>query len=225
MTNIKKLFDNIAKNYDKLNDIISLGQQKKIKIKAIKNAKIKPDSKVLDICTGTGDIAIYLAKNVLKKGTVIGLDFSENMLDRAKDKSKNLSNISFQIGDALNLPFEDDEFDASFISFGLRNLTDLNQGLLEMKRVTKEGGLIINIDTGKPEGFFGFLYKLYFFKIVPIMGKLFHGNETPYKYLPASTINFPSGNELVKIFANIGLKDVKKFDYLFGTISQQIGSV
>jgi len=223
--NIKEMFNNIAKNYDKLNNIISLKMQLRVKKKAINNIALKSDSKVLDICCGTGDIAIYIGKNIVKNGKVIGIDFSENMLAIAKGKSLGLKNIEFMLGDALNLPFKDDEFDASFISFGLRNLTDIEKGLSEMKRVTKQGGLVVNIDTGKPKGFFKLLFNLYFFHIVPVIGKLFNGNSTPYKYLPQSTKNFPSGDELVGKFKDLGLSNVKKYDFLFGTISQQVGEV
>jgi len=223
--NIKEMFNNIAKNYDKLNNIISLKMQLRVKKKAINNIALKSDSKVLDICCGTGDIAIYIGKNIVKNGKVIGIDFSENMLAIAKGKSLGLKNIEFMLGDALNLPFKDDEFDACFISFGLRNLTNLEKGLSEMKRVTKKDGLVVNIDTGKPKGFFKTLFNLYFFHIVPIIGKLFNGNSSPYKYLPLSTKNFPSGDELVGKFKDLGLSNVKKYDFLFGTISQQVGEV
>lgn len=226
-TDIKKMFDKIAKNYDKLNDIISLKMHINIKKKAILNAQLMSDSKVLDICTGTGDIAIYLAKNVAIQGQVIGADFSENMLSLAKAKAEkqNINNLDFINADALNLPFEDGEFDACFISFGLRNLTDLKKGLMEMKRVTKKGGFIINLDTGKPQGVIKFFHDLFFFKLVPILGRIFNGDSSPYKYLPQSTKNFPSPTELVKIFEEIGLKNIRKFDFLFGAISEQIGEV
>lgn len=224
-TNINKMFDNIAKNYDKLNNIISLGLQLKIKEKAINNAVLKPDSKILDVCTGTGDIAIYIANNKLKEGRVTGVDFSENMLNIARKKASNIKNIDFIAADALNLPFKDGEFDACFISFGLRNLPDIEKAILEMKRVTKKGGLIVNIDTGKPKGIFKFLHHLYFFYIVPILGRLFNGDSSPYKYLPQSTKSFPSCDELALIFEKLGLTNVKKYDFLFGTISEQIGMV
>jgi len=222
-SNIKQMFNSIAKNYDKLNNIISLNQQLSIKKKAIKNVPIKSDFKVLDVCTGTGDIAIYLAKNIVKEGKVTGVDFSENMLAIAKNKASKIENLEFITADALNLPFKDEEFDACFISFGLRNLTDLKKGLSEMKRVTKKGGFIVNIDTGKPKGIIKLFHNLYFFNIVPIIGKLFNGNSAPYKYLPQSTANFPSADGLVNIFNEIGLNNVKKYDFLFGAISQQTG--
>lgn len=218
------MFDNIAKNYDKLNNIISFGFHLNVKKQAIKNANIKPDYKVLDVCTGTGDIAVYLAEHVLKKGRVIGVDFSQKMLEIAENKT-NATNINFLRADALNLPFKDEEFDACFISFGLRNLKDLKKGLTEMKRVTKKGGLVINLDTGKPKGIINFFYELYFFNLVPFFGKVFNNDETPYQYLPQSTRTFPSPDELLLIFEELGLKNVKKFDFLFGAISEQIGEV
>lgn len=223
--NIQQMFDGIAKNYDKLNNFITLGMNLNIKTQAINNISLKSNFKVLDVCTGTGDIAVYIAKNIATEGKVVGVDFSENMLELAKGKAKNISNIEFLTADALNLPFGDGEFDACFISFGLRNLSDLKKGLLEMKRVTKKGGFIVNIDTGKPKGILSFFHKLYFFCVVPIMGKLFGGNASPYKYLPESTKNFPSQDELVDIFQELGLTDVKKFDFLFGAISEQVGMV
>jgi len=222
---IKEMFDNIAKNYDKLNNIISLKMHLYVKKRAINNVPLKPDSKVLDVCTGTGDIAIYLSQNVIKEGTITGLDFSEEMLKLAKNKAQNIKNLNFISGDALNLPFKDEEFDACFISFGLRNLTDLKRGLQEMKRVTKNGGFVVNIDTGKPKGFVGFFFNLFFFHLVPLLGLFFHGDGSPYKYLPESTRNFPSPDELAKIFEELELKNVKKYDFLFGAISQQIGEV
>jgi len=224
-TNIQKMFDDIAKNYDKLNNLMTFGTHLDIKKRAIDNVPLKSDFKILDICTGTGDIAIYIAKNKVKEGHVTGVDFSENMLEIAKNKAKNTENIDFVIADALNLPFKDEEFDVCFISFGLRNLPDLKQGLLEMKRVTKKGGIIVNIDTGKPKGILKFFHWLYFFNIVPIIGRLYNGDDSPYKYLPQSTKNFPSADKLVRIFEEIGLTHVKKFDFLFGSISEQTGEV
>lgn len=222
---IQEMFDNIAKNYDKLNNIISLNFHKKIKRDAINNVEIKPSFKILDACTGTGDIALYLAQNKVHEGFVIGADFSNKMLEIAKNKAKNIKNIEFLKADVLNLPFKDETFDACFISFGLRNLTDLNKGLEELKRVTKKGGFVVNLDTGKPTGFVGFFFNLFFFHLVPLLGLFFHGDSSPYKYLPESTKKFPSPDELVEIFEELGLKNVEKHDFLFGAISQQIGEV
>ena len=224
-TDIKNMFNNIAKNYDKLNNIISFGLHLNVKKRAINNVPLKSDFKILDLCTGTGDIAIYIAKNIVKKGCVIGADFSQEMLRIAKFKAQNIENLDFIAADALNLPFKDEEFDACFISFGLRNLTDLKKGLEEMKRVTKKGGFVVSIDTGKPKGIVGFFFNLFFFHIVPILGKIFNKDASPYKYLPKSTKKFPSPDELVKIFEQTGLKNIKKYDFIFGAISEQIGEI
>lgn len=224
-SNINQMFDNIAKDYDKLNDIMSFGQQINIKKRAINNIPLKTNFKVLDLCTGTGDIAIYIAKNKVKDGQVIGVDFSEKMLEIATNKAKNIENIEFISADALKLPFKDEEFDACFISFGLRNIPDYKKCLLEMKRVTKKGGYIVNIDTGKPKGIIKFFHKIYLFNIVPIFGKIFAEQSSAYKYLPQSTINFPSGDELAETFKEMGLNNIKKFDFMFCAISQQIGTI
>lgn len=224
MTNeIQKMFDNIAQNYDKLNNIISFGRHLDTKKQAINNVPLKSDFKILDLCTGTGDIAIYIAKNIVKDGLVIGVDFSEKMLELARKKGEGIENLAFTQADALDLPFKDEEFDASFISFGLRNLTDLKKGLQEMKRVTKKGGYVVNIDTGKPKGLMGFVYNLFFFHIIPLLGLIFSGKFTPYKYLPESTKKFPAPDELVKIFEETGLQNIQRHDFLFGAISEQIG--
>lgn len=222
--NIKNLFDNISKDYDKLNYIISFGLHSYVKKTAIQKANIDPSAKVLDICTGTGDIAIHIAKNISKSGAVTGVDFSEKMLEIAKKKANGIKDIDFRVADALHLPFEDETFDVCFISFGLRNLTDLEKGICEMARVCKKEGLIIILDTGKPKGIFSIFFKIYFFYIVPILGRLFHGEITPYKYLPQSTIDFPNSEQMRNKLEDLGLIDIKSYDYLFGTISQQIAT-
>lgn len=220
---IQKMFDNISASYDKLNNIISFGRHLDVKKQAIRNVELKPDFKVLDLCTGTGDIAIYIAKEIVKDGLVLGADFSQKMLEIATDKAQGIKNLTFIRADALDLPFQDGEFDACFISFGLRNVTDLKKCLQEMKRVTKPGGFVVNIDTGKPKGFMGFVYNLFFFHVIPILGLIFSKQFSPYKYLPESTRKFPSPDELVKIFEKTGFKNIKRYDYLFGAISEQVG--
>lgn len=221
---IKEMFNSISKSYDKLNNIISFNMHSNIKKRAIGNLPLDHKIKVLDVCTGTGDIAIYFAK-LLPCAKITGIDFSPEMLKIASVKAQNLKNINFIEGDALNLPFQDDEFDITFISFGLRNLTDLEQGLKEMKRVTKPGGIVSSLDMGKMKGFWAPFYNLFLFKIVPILGLLFSAKFAAYKYLPQSTEKFPSQERLVDIFGQIGLKNVKKHDFLCGAISQQTGQV
>lgn len=222
--NIKEMFDSIAKSYDKLNDIISFKMHSGIKKQAIGNLPLDHKIKILDVCTGTGDIAIYFAR-LLPCAQIVGVDFSPEMLKIAAVKAQEFKNINLTEGDALNLPFEDGEFDISFISFGLRNLTDIEKGLQEMKRVTKSGGVVSSLDMGKMKGRLAPFYNFFLFKIVPILGLVFGAKFAAYKYLPKSTETFPSQDKLVEMFEQIGLKNVKKYDFISGAISQQIGEV
>jgi len=219
------MFDNIAGDYDMMNEIMSFGMNRSIKKQVIKNVPLKSDAKILDICSGTGDIAVFLAKYFNISGKITGIDFSKNMLDIAREKAKGIDNIEFVQGDALNLPFDDETFDACFIGYGLRNLVDLKKGISEMKRVTKKGGYVVNLDLGKSKGLFNFVFRLYFFNVVPAFGKIFHGDYTPYRYLPESNEKFPSQDELVGIFRELGFSEVKNYNYVFGTIAQQVAKV
>lgn len=223
----RQFFDGLAPKYDFLNQILSFGTHLSIKKKMLANTPIPAQGKILDVCTGSGDIAIFLAKK-FPGGQVIGVDMSEKMLEIARKRAGDLPNVSFQKEDALHLSFSDQTFDAVIISFGLRNLEDLEKGLLEFKRVTRPGGYVTSLDLGKIKGDFKkFLYTLYFRKFIPFLGKtIFHRGEfNSFQYLPESNEFFPSQEELVKIFEKIGLKNAKKFDFLFGAISQQLGQV
>ncbi len=219
---IINMFDNIAEKYDFLNDIISFGRHKAIKHQAIKNVPLQKDMKVLDLCTGTGDIAFLVSELYDNQINITAADFSENMLKIAEKRLKDRPNVNFTFANALELPFKDDSFDAAFISFGLRNLKDLQKAIEEMKRVVKDGGYVVNIDTGKPKGLLGLIFRFYFFNIVPLIGKILSGNFRAYRYLPKSTQDFPSQYELVKIFEESGFKDVKNCDFAFGAIAQQV---
>ncbi len=213
---IREMFDNIAHKYDFLNTLISLGLHKSIKKRALKKIPLKKGAKVLDLCTGTGDIAILLSEMFSKNIEITAVDFSENMLKIAAKKALKYKNIMFMQADVMSLPFADDTFDAVFISFGLRNLPELKKAVMEMKRVTRPGGYAVNLDTGKPEGIIAKVFRFYFFKIVPLLGDA-------YKYLPESTINFPSQEGLAGIFREAGFREVKNYNYAFGAIAQQVG--
>lgn len=222
---VHEMFDEISSNYDLMNNIISLGMHKSVKKQVIKNAPLKPGMKILDVCTGTGDLPMFIAEKLGNSVKIIGVDFSEKMLAIAKRRNAEYKNIEFITADALNLPFEDDAFDAVFISFGLRNLSDLRKGILELKRVTKKGGCVINLDMGKPKGILGYIFRLYFFGLVPLLGKLINGNSEPYEYLPQSCESFPEQEELVKILYEEGFSKVKNYNFAFGALAQQIATV
>lgn len=247
-TFIKGLFNSISKSYDKLNDIMSLGLHKKIKRDAIAQIGDYKPKTILDLCTGTGDLAGIL-KEKYPEAKIIGVDFSPQMLEIARQKylqSKqsfqwqsrlglptqqrntdnaliaNQHNIDFLEADCTNLPFEDESFDLCVISFGLRNIEDMGKALEEIYRVLKKGGVFVNLDLGKPNKLFNLFLKPYMYIWVAILGKIFHGDETPYKYLATSNETFPAPAELIKIYEKIGFCNVKNKNYLFGQISSQI---
>lgn len=221
---IRNLFNSISKNYDKLNDIMSFGLHRGIKkqiVKDLKNhASFSSSTFVcLDLCTGTGDIAGML-KEKFSQAKIVGVDFSDEMLKIARSKHPQ---IEFIEADCSQLPFEDESFDLCVISFGLRNVEDITKVLGEIYRVLKKGGVFVNLDLGKPNKFFNLFLKPYMYIWVSILGKFFHGDETPYKYLAVSNETFPSQKELVEIYKTIGFENVTNKNYLFGQIASQIG--
>ncbi len=215
---IKNLFNLISTDYDRLNDIMSFGLHKAVKKDALKSLELSKNAKILDLCTGTGDLAGIL-KQKYPESQIIGVDFSENMLKIAKEKHPN---IEFLEADCTQLPFDDEKFDFCIISFGLRNTENIQKAICEIHRVLKKDGYFINIDLGKPNKFFNFFMKPYMYLWVSLLGKVFHGDVTPYRYLAVSNEDFPSQNQLVKIFKEIGFSDVKNKNYLLGQIASQI---
>lgn len=211
---MKSMFNEIAQDYDFLNDIMTLYLQKSIKKIALKSLKPKHNN-IIDICTGTGDIAIMLADKY-PTANITAIDFSDKMLNLAKQKSKNL-NINFIEGNAINIPFSNNFFDLCTISFGLRNLPDINTALKEFYRIMSEESEILVLDLGEPS--FQWLYPVLLNKIIPLIGKIFHKNKIPYQYLVESKKNYPSPQKLSKILQSEGFTDIKIKNFLFGTIS------
>ena len=222
---VHEMFDKLAVDYDLMNNIISFGRHKFVKKQVIKNVPISDGMHILDVCTGTGDIPLFIAKKFGNSVKITGVDFSEKMLEIARKRNDRYNKTEFINADALNLPFEDNSFDAVFISFGLRNLADLRKGIMELQRVTKKGGYVVNLDMGKPKGILGYIFRLYFFGLVPLLGKLFHGSAEPYSYLPESCESFPNQEELVRIFYELGFNEVKNYNFAFGALAQQIARV
>lgn len=215
---IKGLFNSISKSYDKLNDIMSLGLHKKIKRDAIAQIGDYKPKTILDLCTGTGDLAGIL-KEKYPEAKIVGVDFSPQMLEIARQK---YPEIEFLEADCTNLPFEDESFDLCVISFGLRNIEDMGKTIAEIHRVLRPYGLFINIDLGKPDKFFNFFLKPYLYLWVALLGKIFHGDETPYKYLAASNEDFPSQQDLMKLYKQYWFTPIKNKDYLLGQIAAQV---
>lgn len=223
----RQFFDRLAPKYDTINEFLSFGMHRRFKRRAIRNAGIGPGQKILDICTGSGDIAIMIARE-FPTSQIIGVDLSDRMLEIAKNRAAGLRNLTFEKADALKLPFADRTFDVVFMGFGLRNLDNLQKGILEMARITKAGGRISSLDLGKPQGaFLKSVYSTYFLHVVPFLGAaFFHRNElNSFSYLAESSKYYPPQEELVGIFQELGLEDVKNFDFMFGAVAQQVGTV
>lgn len=212
---IQNMFDSIADKYDFMNNIISLGTHKYAKSMSIKNLSIKPRDKILDLCCGTGDLAIQMKKQQ-PEAEITGVDFSEKMLEIAMKKSRN-ENIAFINADCTRLPFADNSFDVITMGFGLRNISDTNKALSEAYRVLKYGGQFLHIDFGR-KNFFSKIFD----KITPVLVKIFYGNNFPYNYLIKSKQIFPPPEGLIEVFESEGFKLSKRKDYLFGIISSQI---
>jgi demethylmenaquinone methyltransferase/2-methoxy-6-polyprenyl-1,4-benzoquinol methylase len=183
---------------------------------------------VLDLCTGSGDIAILMARQHSDL-RVTAVDASARMLDVARKKADGLlDRIDFRTGDALALDFPDATFDGAVISFGLRNLANLQAGLREMARVVKPGGFVCNIDQGKPRSrLFGMAYEVHFKRVAPVLGKLiFHRNEfNSFRYLPESNKYFPHQDDLIRMMEENGIRQVRGYEYWFGAVAQQVGTV
>lgn len=217
---VHEMFSDIAPKYDFFNDVISFGMHRNWKNFVVEKANLKEGDTALDLCTGTGDIAFKLAKKVGQTGKVVGGDFVQKMLDVANtriEKENPEKNVTFQIADAMKLPFEDNTFDAVTVAYGLRNVQDIPTAMKEIQRVTKTGGRILSLDLGKPViPVYRELYYFYFYKIMPLITSFFQGKKDAYSYLPNSLDEFPAQEGLVRIMKEIGLKDVTCYNFAGG---------
>lgn len=208
---VTEMFDTISKEYDGLNRVISFGIDVKWRNKVVKIVGKEQPENILDIATGTGDLAINLAATNAKE--IIGLDISNGMLEvgRKKITSKKLENIiSMVIGDSENLPFEDNTFDAITVAFGVRNFENLEKGLSEILRVLKPNGIFVILETSVPTNpIYKFGYKIYSKFILPTIGKMFSKDKIAYNYLSESASVFPYGEELNNILRKIGFINVE----------------
>jgi demethylmenaquinone methyltransferase/2-methoxy-6-polyprenyl-1,4-benzoquinol methylase len=216
---VEHMFDTISTNYDGLNRIISLGTDTKWRKRVIKKVIAKNPDSILDIATGTGDLAIQFAIKT-KASKVVGLDLSEGMLEVAKKKAEKTpitTKLDFIKGDSENLPFNDNTFDVISVSFGIRNFENLEKGLSEIYRVLKPSGLFIILETSVPEKFpFKQGYYFYSKAILPLIGKLFSKDKVAYTYLSESASVFPYGEKLNNILQKIGFIDGDYTPQTFG---------
>ncbi|MBX8992472.1 demethylmenaquinone methyltransferase [Staphylococcus pettenkoferi] len=221
---VHHVFQNISGKYDRLNNIISFEQHKLWRKSVMKEMNVKKGSKALDVCCGTADWTIALSKAVGPTGEVTGLDFSENMLEVGKKKTKDMTNIHLVHGDAMNLPFDDNEFDYVTIGFGLRNVPDYLATLKELYRVLKPGGKVVCLETSQPTApGFKQLYKLYFKFVMPIFGKVFAKSKDEYEWLQQSTFDFPDKEKLKRLFSQAGFSHIKIRSFTGGVAAMHLG--
>lgn len=224
---VHQVFESIAKDYDRMNSLLSFRMHKLWRRFAMKKMQVGPGDKAIDVCCGTCDWTISLAR-ASKSGQVVGLDFSKKMLEVGEIKvarEQLSSQIELVQGDAMDLPFPDNTFDHATIGFALRNVPDLVQVLKEMKRVVKPGGQVVSLELSKP-GWppFRAIYYFYFERILPWLGKLFANRYEQYRWLPESLINFPDYKKLEKLMKEeAGLEDVKVYPLTGGITALHIG--
>ncbi|MFV0237189.1 MAG: bifunctional demethylmenaquinone methyltransferase/2-methoxy-6-polyprenyl-1,4-benzoquinol methylase UbiE [Flavobacteriales bacterium] len=215
---VAEMFDNISVKYDFLNHILSMGIDIQWRKKVVKQIQVLQAEKVLDIATGTGDLAIMIAEKT--RAQITGLDLSAGMLEIGQKKvlEKGLENrIELIQGDSENLPFEDHTFDAITVSFGVRNFENLEKGLTEIHRVLKPTGTFIILEFAQPNTFpMKQLYRFYSKNILPSIGRIFSKDNAAYTYLPESVEAFPYGEKMVKIIQKCGFKSVKNKSLTFG---------
>ena len=223
---VRKLFDNIAADYDKLNHILSLNIDKGWRRKAVREiADENRPLNVLDIACGTGDFTIEIAKKVALGSKVTGIDISDGMLEIGKQKIlKEGIDAEMYVADCESLPYEDNTFDRISVGFGVRNLEHLAIGLSEMYRVMAVGGKIVILELSVPSNaFVRWLYKIYFLKILPFIGGLVSGNRGAYEYLPASVLHFPAPDRFMEMMISAGFDEVKHISLTFGICRMYIG--
>ena len=218
---VAKMFDNIAGNYDFLNHFLSMGIDIYWRKKLVKRLTKQAPKNILDVATGTGDLAIAMLKASPDK--ITGIDISNGMLEigRKKIKEKGLEDkITLQQADSENLPFEDNNFDAVCVSFGARNFENLEKGLSEMFRVLKPGGKLYILEFSQPDIFpFKQIYQFYFRYILPLLGKIVSNDNDAYNYLPESVNAFPYGKKLNKIIENCGYNKAQDHSLTMGIAS------
>lgn len=223
---VEKMFDRIAGPYDMMNRVMTAGLDRRWRELAAEATGLGNGAQALDACCGTGDLSLALARLVGRGGQVTGLDFSGEMLDRARAKPRqtDAAAITWVQGDATAMPFPDNAFSAATIGFGLRNLPDPEDGLRELARVVRPGGKVVVLEITQPaSGPLKPFYGVWFDRVVPALGKVL--DNSAYSYLPASVRRFPQPDELGAMFWRAGLRDVRYRLLASGIVALHTGEV
>nr|WP_219730022.1 bifunctional demethylmenaquinone methyltransferase/2-methoxy-6-polyprenyl-1,4-benzoquinol methylase UbiE [Sodalinema gerasimenkoae] len=214
---IQQLFDRIAPLYDRLNDSLSFGTHRIWKQMAVNWSGAKTGDRVVDVCCGSGDIALLLAEVVGKTGTVVGIDFSAVQLDVARRRShQQLRPVDWVQGDALNLPFEENTFDAATMSYGLRNLTDIPQGLGELYRILKPGAAVAILDMHRPQSAGMRAFQQWYLNTLVVPTAQRFRLKEEYAYIAPSLDRFPSGRQQVQLAQSTGFERVVHYPLMGG---------
>jgi demethylmenaquinone methyltransferase/2-methoxy-6-polyprenyl-1,4-benzoquinol methylase len=224
---VRGMFDRIAGVYDLMNSAMTAGMHHRWREKAVDRAALVPGASALDVACGTGDLTLELQRRVGPAGNVVGSDFSERMLDLARDKASALGASGspiFEWGDALELPYDDGGFDAVTVGFGVRNFADLERGVSELTRVLKPGGRLVILEITTPtRPPLSTFFSLWFDRIVPLLGRV-AGDPDAYSYLPESVKRFPPPEGLAALMAGAGLGEVRWTILAGGIIAIHVGT-
>lgn len=224
---IREMFGSIAPRYDLLNRVLSAGIDRSWRRFAVRQIGVAGPGRVLDVATGTGDVALEIAAQTPPSVSIVGVDFCPEMVELGRVKvqgSPFAGRISLEVAPCEEIPFADESFDAATIAFGIRNVVDRSKGLSEMRRVLRSGGKIVILEFSTPTlPVFRSLYRFYFLKMLPVIGGAF-SRFSAYKYLPDSVLEFPAREKFKEMMTEVGFKDVRHFDLTGGIATVYVGT-
>ena len=222
---VEDMFTRIAPRYDLMNRVMTGGRDSRWRAITVAETRLSRGGHALDVATGTGDLALALARVAGPEGRVVGIDFTEAMLELARRKARSRAIVpEFQLADALSLPFRDASFDAVTIGFGLRNVADVPRALAEMRRVLRAGGYMACLEVTKPRiPFLAAGFYVYFDHVVPCLGALLNDSREAYTYLPSSLRPFPDAPRLRGMMLDVGFRHAHMRLLNFGTIAVHVG--